>query len=57
MGACVAVNPRREGVHEFGTCMWSCQKVTTEGSNRFRVKSDCKNFNSLIVDLAYLEDS
>ena len=31
--------------------------VTTGGSNRFRVKSDCKNFNSLIVDLLYLEDS
>ena len=26
-------------------------------SNRFRFKSDYKNFNSLIVDLLYLEDS
>jgi len=23
--ACVAVNPRKEGVREFGTCTWSCQ--------------------------------
>jgi len=23
--ACVAVNPRREWVCEFGTCTWLCQ--------------------------------
>ena len=23
--ACVSINPRREGVRGFGTCMWSCQ--------------------------------
>ena len=31
--------------------------MTTGGSNRFRIKYNCKNFNSLIVDLLYLEGS
>ena len=57
MGACVAVSPTRKEVCGLGACTCLCQQVTTGGSNRFRVKSDCKNFDSLIVDLLYLEDS
>ena len=57
MDACVAVNPRREGVRKFGVCTWLCQLVTSRDSNRFRVKFDCKNFNSLIVYLLYFEDN
>ena len=44
---CVA-NSREK---EFVDSEWLCQYVTTRGSNRFRVKSYYKNFNSLLVDL------
>ena len=57
MGACVVVSPTRKEVRGLGACTCLCQQVTTGGSNRFRVKSDCKNFNSLKVNLDYLEDS
>ena len=57
MGACVAVSPTRKEVRGLGACTCLCQQVTTGGSNRFRVKSDCKNFDSPIVNLLYLEDS
>ena len=46
---------KKEGVHGFGACTWSCQQVLLVGSNKKSsvgaCKSYCMNFNSFkIVD-------